>query len=150
MTGGGEPDGGAVPVSDYGDTMFNAEGDDDDCKYHVKWTSTPVRENTERDVHGDADEARRQDAAATGAGVRAEVFLNDTHPAAPPPQATEAAGGKYTRRSDQVRHARRLDGALPLLRGMRRRRPRTRRTATPRSSSSVPRSQRRRRRRPAD
>ena len=25
--------------------MFNAEGDDDDCKYHIIWTSTPVREN---------------------------------------------------------------------------------------------------------
>src|SRR5262245_48324669 len=27
-------DGGAQ--SDYGPTMFNAEGDDDDCKYHIK------------------------------------------------------------------------------------------------------------------
>ena len=34
-----EPDGGA-PTSDYGETLFNAEGDDDDCKYHVKWTAT--------------------------------------------------------------------------------------------------------------
>src|SRR5438105_12807393 len=33
--GGGDGCGG-----DYGPTMFNSEGDDDDCKYHVKWTST--------------------------------------------------------------------------------------------------------------
>jgi hypothetical protein len=26
-----------------GDTMYNTSGDDDDCKYHVSWTSTPIR-----------------------------------------------------------------------------------------------------------
>ncbi|MDP9035111.1 MAG: hypothetical protein M3O50_09910 [Myxococcota bacterium] len=26
----------------YGSTMFGSESDDDDCKYHVKWTSTPI------------------------------------------------------------------------------------------------------------
>jgi hypothetical protein len=31
---------------DYGATMFNAEGDDDDCKYHVKFSSTDIRENS--------------------------------------------------------------------------------------------------------
>jgi len=93
MMGGGEPDGGPV-VSDYGDTLFNAEGDDDDCKYHVVWTSTPVRENT--GVTFNVTLTKLADgSAATGAGVRAEVFLNDTHPAAPPPQASESSGGKY-------------------------------------------------------
>jgi hypothetical protein len=29
----------------YGDTLFNAEGDDDDCKYHASWSSTPIRLN---------------------------------------------------------------------------------------------------------
>ena len=37
-----EPDGGA-PTGDYGETLFNAEGDDDDCKYHVTWTATAIR-----------------------------------------------------------------------------------------------------------
>src|SRR4051812_42529744 len=37
--------GGAGDVSDYGETLPNAEGDDDDCKYHVKWTSTDIFEN---------------------------------------------------------------------------------------------------------
>ena len=40
MMGGGVPDGGATV--DVGDPMFNAEGDDDDCKYHVVWTATPI------------------------------------------------------------------------------------------------------------
>ena len=28
---------------EYGETQFNSEADDDDCKYHVSWTSTPIR-----------------------------------------------------------------------------------------------------------
>jgi hypothetical protein len=29
----------------HAEIMFNLEGDDVDCKYHVKWTSTPVCRN---------------------------------------------------------------------------------------------------------
>lgn len=29
--------------AEYGDTLPNDQGDDDDCKYHVSWTSTPIR-----------------------------------------------------------------------------------------------------------
>jgi hypothetical protein len=29
--------------ADYGETLYNSSGDDDDCKYVVSWTSTPVR-----------------------------------------------------------------------------------------------------------
>ncbi|HXU02701.1 MAG TPA: hypothetical protein VN903_17170 [Polyangia bacterium] len=89
-----DPDGGA-PTSDYGDTLYNAEGDDDDCKYHVKWTATPIREKTA--VTFTVTLTKLADMTpATGAGINAEVFLNATHPAVPPPQATESAGGKYT------------------------------------------------------
>jgi len=89
-----EPDGGA-PTSDYGETQFNAEGDDDDCKYHVKWTATAIRARS--NVSFDVTLTKLADMTpATGAGVRAEIFLTDTHPAAPPPAATESAGGKYT------------------------------------------------------
>ncbi|MES1173409.1 MAG: hypothetical protein ABUL62_03695 [Myxococcales bacterium] len=28
---------------EYGDTLYNSAGDDDDCKYLVSWTSTPIR-----------------------------------------------------------------------------------------------------------
>src|ERR1700756_5696260 len=38
------PTGGDAGVIDYGDTHYNAEADDDDCKYHLKFTSTAVRE----------------------------------------------------------------------------------------------------------
>lgn len=27
----------------YGDTLYNSAGKDDDCKYRVSWTSTPIR-----------------------------------------------------------------------------------------------------------
>jgi hypothetical protein len=90
----GTPDAGA-PISDYGETMFNAEANDDDCKYRVSWTSTPVRKDA--NVTFMVTLTKLADGtAATGAGVRAEVYLTNTHPAAPPPQATEAAGGTYT------------------------------------------------------
>src|SRR5437764_15050824 len=81
-----DPDGGA-PTSDYGETLFNAEGDDDDCKYHVKWTATAIRQNT--GVNFEVTLTKLADGTpATGAGVRAEIFLTDTHPASPPPAAT--------------------------------------------------------------
>jgi hypothetical protein len=41
------PDGGAVTTTDYGATLYGSEGYDDDCKYHVAWSSTPIRENTD-------------------------------------------------------------------------------------------------------
>ncbi|MEO8875710.1 MAG: hypothetical protein ABI461_08995, partial [Polyangiaceae bacterium] len=31
---------------DYGKTQFGSEGDDDDCKYHLKWSTTEVCEGT--------------------------------------------------------------------------------------------------------
>jgi hypothetical protein len=39
----GIPDCNLAHDADYGDTMYNASGDDDDCKYQVSWTSTPIR-----------------------------------------------------------------------------------------------------------
>ena len=89
-----QPDAGA-PSSDYGETLFNAEGDDDECKYHVKWTATAIRAKSS--VNFDVTLTKLADMTpATGAGVRAEIFLTETHPAAPPPAATESAGGKYS------------------------------------------------------
>lgn len=40
----GSDDAGVAAQCDYGATMANQEGDDDDCKYHVKWSSTPICE----------------------------------------------------------------------------------------------------------
>lgn len=33
--------------ADYGETMYNDSGDDDDCKYHLSWTSTPIRKGAQ-------------------------------------------------------------------------------------------------------
>jgi hypothetical protein len=91
---GGEPSDAGAPTIDYGPTMFNAAGDDDDCKYNVTWTSTPVRENT--NVTFTVVLTKLADmTVATGAKTRAEVYLNDTHPAAPPPEASESPPGTY-------------------------------------------------------
>src|SRR5579883_813456 len=40
----GGPSGGGADSCPYGPTMYGQESDDDDCKYHVKWTSTPICE----------------------------------------------------------------------------------------------------------
>jgi hypothetical protein len=40
------PDGGLPPAEPpYGDTMPGTEADDDDCKYHLAWSSTAVGRN---------------------------------------------------------------------------------------------------------
>jgi hypothetical protein len=40
----GGDDAGAADDCDYGATMFGNQGDDDDCKYHVVWSSTELCE----------------------------------------------------------------------------------------------------------
>jgi len=45
---GASAEGGAADCSqthdaDYGDTLFNSSGKDDDCKYQVSWAATPIR-----------------------------------------------------------------------------------------------------------
>jgi hypothetical protein len=44
-SGEGGSDCNATHDAEYGDTLPNSEGDDDDCKYHASWTSTPIRLN---------------------------------------------------------------------------------------------------------
>ncbi len=92
--GAADPDAGAT--GDYGDTMFNQEGDDDDCKYHVKWSSSPVCENA--DVTFTVTATTKVDGTPlTDANPDLEVFLNDTHPAPnSSPHATETSPGVYT------------------------------------------------------
>jgi hypothetical protein len=72
--------------------MYNAAGDDDDCKYHISWTSTPIRLNT--DVTFTVTVTTLSDGKPVScAGVRAEVFLGDTHAVPSPPQGTESPAG---------------------------------------------------------
>lgn len=83
-------------VTDFSPTMSNAEGDDDDCKYHVKWTSTPIRQNT--DVTFTLTVSYLTDGKpASGADPNAEVYLDDEHPAPNTSQAAhEIAPGAYS------------------------------------------------------
>jgi hypothetical protein len=92
--GPAEGDGGAT--SEYGDTMFNSEADDDDCKYHVKWSADAIRQSA--DVTFTVTVTKKAESAPlAGAPVRAEVFLDDTHPAPNTKQASkETASGTYT------------------------------------------------------
>jgi hypothetical protein len=41
----GASDCNATHDAGYGETLPNREGDDDDCKYHASWASTPIRLN---------------------------------------------------------------------------------------------------------
>jgi hypothetical protein len=79
----------------YGATQYNSEGDDDDCKYHVKFTNTAIHRNQNVTFTVTAN-TLADGQPATGADVLGEVFLSDTHPAPNSGQATtEKAGGVY-------------------------------------------------------
>ena len=76
-------------------TLYNAKGDDDDCKYHLKWTSTDVVQN--KDVTFTLELTTKADGkGAEGAAPDIEAFLDETHPAPNSDQKpTDKGGGKY-------------------------------------------------------
>jgi hypothetical protein len=95
---------------DYGDTNYGSQAYDDDCKYNVSWTSTPICENadvtftvTATMLAGTDSSAPKQLAAGsplTGAAPYIEAFKieGDGGITLAPPTAqtpTEMAGGKY-------------------------------------------------------
>ena len=87
------PDGGST--TDYGPTVDNASADDDDCKYHVSWTSTSVCESTGV-VFTVVATNKTDGSPLVGGNVEAEVFLSLTHPAPTPyVTATEGPPGTY-------------------------------------------------------
>lgn len=89
-------DAGVETEPEYGDTQFNAEGDDDDCKFHVAFTSTPVRQGDDVTFTVTATELATNN-AATDAELDAEVFLNETHPAPNSgAKTTDKGNGQYT------------------------------------------------------
>jgi hypothetical protein len=94
---GDMPDGGASMTPDYGATMYNSDGYDDDCKYHVYFYSTPIRQGQPVTFYVSATIAISR-LAALGANVRPEVFLSDTHPAPNSKTMTteQGEGGYYT------------------------------------------------------
>jgi hypothetical protein len=81
---GGGDDGGAV-VDDgtcgnsaYGPALFGQSGGDDDCKYDVSWTSTPICEN--QPVYFTVTATSRVDhTPLVGANVLPDVVLNCDH-----------------------------------------------------------------------
>jgi hypothetical protein len=92
--GAGAGDGG-VATSGYGPTMYGSAGDDDDCKYYVSWTATPIKENA--DTTFTVTALRLADMRpASCAGVRPDVSLSISHGApAPRNPSTEIAPGVY-------------------------------------------------------
>ncbi|HEX3344473.1 MAG TPA: hypothetical protein VHS09_07855 [Polyangiaceae bacterium] len=85
--GGGSGDDGGADAgdigncgdSDYGPTMYGNWGSDDDCKYDVMWTSTPICENVP--VYFTVQVSRRTDnSPVTGANARPDVVLACAHP----------------------------------------------------------------------
>lgn len=92
----GETDGGAMAMEGYGETLYNSEGADDDCKYNVKWQATAVSKGA--DVTFSIVVTTRSDnKPVAGAKPYAEIFLDDKHPAPNTPvQTTETAPGSYT------------------------------------------------------
>ena len=83
-------------TTEYGDTLFNAEGDDDDCKYHVTWTSSAICENA--DVAFSMRLTAMADGSpVTGADPNLELFLNITHPGLVGNQKSqETSAGNYS------------------------------------------------------
>jgi hypothetical protein len=80
----------------YGDTMYGNDADDDDCKYHVHWTSTPIYENTHVSFTIAATKLADSGAPLTGANTFVESFLSIVHPAPPLKQTvTETPPGTY-------------------------------------------------------
>jgi len=60
--------------------LFGSEGDDADCKYHVKWSATDVTQGS--DVTFTVTATNKTDGSAlVGAMPYAEIFLDATHPA---------------------------------------------------------------------
>ena len=73
------PDAGP-PTHVFGATMYNDQGDDDACKYHLSWSASPIQENT--NVIFTVKGTRLADGQpANGADVGITAFLTDgSHP----------------------------------------------------------------------
>lgn len=94
-------DAGAAPgevdeANEYGATRFGSEGDDDECKYHVAWTSSPVAQNS--DVTLQIVASHRADSSpVVGAEPYSDIFLDATHPGPTTDVKTvETSPGHYT------------------------------------------------------
>lgn len=76
---------------------FNAESDDDDCKYHVSFTATPVRLNQDVTFKVTVTDLAGAKGPVTGADPHVEGTLNNAVPIANTnPKTTESPPGTYT------------------------------------------------------
>ncbi len=93
---GATDDGGEDPDSVYLDPALGSDSDDDQCKYHVHWGSTPLV--AARPVTFTLQASQLADhAPMTGAAPRVEAFLDETHVLALAGQTpTETEPGQYT------------------------------------------------------
>ncbi len=104
----GPDDGGAdagTSACEWGPTQFGQAGDDDDCKYHVAWTSSPLCEGTTGVTFTVTVTNKADGKPVTGIpmGIISEVFIptdpaaacddKSTHPAPSAPTLVETAAG---------------------------------------------------------
>ena len=90
------PDPDAGPPEPYGDPQNGSEGDDDDCKYHLKWSSTPICIGSS--VTFTVTITRKSDGKpAAGAAPYVELAMLPSHVGPPTkPMTTETQPGVYT------------------------------------------------------
>jgi hypothetical protein len=96
--GGGEDAGaGAGGDPDYGDPLFGTKAGDDDCKYDVVWSTSPVCANDSVTLKA-VITSREDNTPVTRANARIDVFLSETQlaPNNPPRRTTEDPPGTYT------------------------------------------------------
>ena len=98
-------DDGGADACPYGDTIFGNEGDDDDCKYHVKWSSTPLCEGGPGVTFTATITNKTDGTPVSGVpdGIALEAFIpttldascddRSTHPSPSSPNLVETAAG---------------------------------------------------------
>jgi hypothetical protein len=96
----------ATHDAEYGATLYGNEGDDDDCKYHAQWSSTPIRLNQDFTVTlTTSTETTQEPLEALDDGAlplsRVEIYQPCQPNRRPPaqnghPKLTEAAPGVFS------------------------------------------------------
>jgi hypothetical protein len=94
--GDGGPTGDCEP-DEFGATMYGTSGADDDCKYNVTWTSTPICENSNGVWFTVTATKRTDNTPLTGAAPYIESVQACKHPSPTPVQAqsVESPPGTY-------------------------------------------------------
>ena len=101
---------------EFGPTMYGTVGNDDDCKYHVTWTSTPIYENDNVFFTVVATDARRQLPGHRREHLRRGLPQRHASGAADEPVRRREPARHVQGRPDPVRCARHVDRALPPVR----------------------------------